>query len=370
MNKKELEHRIQALESESYDICSRLLSKKLVILPAGRFHRLAIMELGFFDIRVDILADASPETSWGRGDGWLFHDRMYVAEQTDGVIARYGNKVNYMITSRPFRAEIEMHLLESGICRDNIFYAPARMGGLVPRTPFKRRFEIWRAFEDIQEAADLLADEASRRELWDILAIFCTNAPVWREIPPVEEYFHMPFFYLKSHEVFVDAGMYDGATTKRFMEICPDYQCIYGFEANPRNMDTLYKNLDGYRNLAIYNNALCNKDAILKFGGMGEGARLSEKGDVEVKGIRGDSLNIAPTFIKFDVEGAEYDALFGFRHTIQRYKPKMAISAYHSLEDHWRLIRAVKDICPEYNLHLKHHYGYEDMYGTILYANI
>lgn len=85
---------------------------------------------------------------------------------------------------------------------------------------------------------------------------------------------------------------------------------------------------------------------------------------------RGDSLNIAPTFIKLDVEGAEYDALMGFQHTIRRYRPKMAVSVYHSLEDHWRLIQTVKDICPDYCLYLKHHYGYEDLYGTILYAEV
>ena len=58
----------------------------------------------------------------------------------------------------------------------------------------------------------------------------------------------------------------------------------------------------------------------------------------------------------------------GFMETIKRYKPKMAISVYHSLEDHWRLIELIKSITPDYQLYLRHHYGYEDLYGTILYA--
>ncbi len=373
MNKITFEQRIRDLESESYAVCERLLSKKIVILPAGRAHRLAIVELSHFDIWADFLADKNPKTSRGGTGCWSFHDRQYTAEQTDQVIARYGNTVNYMITSRPFWTEIKNYLLESGINNENIFSAPTRMGALVPGTSFKRRFEIWRSFDEIMKSADLLEDDVSRMELWDLLSVFCVNAPVWHETEPSEEYFNTPYLSLGENEVFVDAGMYDGMTSRRFAKLCPTYKYIYGIEANPQNMDQIYRNLEGYRDVHIKNNALCNSEMMLKFSAKGvgiEGARLLEKGEMEVKGIRGDSLNIAPTFIKLDVEGAEYDALMGFQHTIRKYRPKMAVSVYHSLEDHWRLIQTVKDICPDYCLYLKHHYGYEDLYGTILYAEV
>lgn len=98
MNKITFEQKIRDLESESYAVCERLLSKKIVILPAGRAHRLAIVELSHFDIWADFLADKNPKTSRGGTGCWSFHDRQYTAEQTDQVIARYGNTVNYMIT--------------------------------------------------------------------------------------------------------------------------------------------------------------------------------------------------------------------------------------------------------------------------------
>lgn len=369
MNRNEFEEKIRKLENVSYKICSKLLCKQIVILPAGRFYRLTIRELSFFDIWADKLADNDPVASRGATE-WRFYDRKYTAEQTRQIITEYGNTVNYMITSRPFRQEIEKQLVENGICKDNIFYAPVRMGDLVSKVPFRRRFEVFEHFGAIQDSAAMLADEASREELWGALAIFCANAPVWKETIPSEEYFNTPYINIGEGEIFVDAGMYNGLTTRRFVEICPSYKAVYGIEANPLNMDMIHENLENLRDIHIYNNALCNAEDVLRFGGIKEGAKLMEKGETEVKGIRGDSLHIAPTFMKFDIEGAEYDALQGFKNTIQIYRPKMAISVYHSLEDHWRIIAAIKEICPDYRLYLKHHYGYEDMYGTILYATV
>jgi FkbM family methyltransferase len=38
-------------------------------------------------------------------------------------------------------------------------------------------------------------------------------------------------------------------------------------------------------------------------------------------------------FIKMDIEGAESDAMTGACETIRRFRPRLAISAYHSLDD-------------------------------------
>ncbi len=58
-------------------------------------------------------------------------------------------------------------------------------------------------------------------------------------------------------------------------------------------------------------------------------------------------------FIKLDVEGAEYDTLRGARTIISRWKPILAISAYHKLDDFWTLMNFVKSIRPDYEFALR-----------------
>ena len=61
------------------------------------------------------------------------------------------------------------------------------------------------------------------------------------------------------------------------------------------------------------------------------------------------------TFIKLDIEGAEGPALEGMRETIARYKPKLALSAYHKADDLIRLISIVREIRDDYRFELRHY---------------
>lgn len=368
MNRETFEKMVIKAQSESYRVCDRLLSKPIVIIPAGRFYQISIIALKRWGIEIEAIGDKNPYEC-RNGNKWRYGGREYIVKNTSELLEKYKNSANYIITSRPFRKEIETELLSAGISKDNIFHTPVRLGNLVPENSFMRRFEINRAFDDIVAASNLLYDDESKDQLWKIISIFYADAPVWFEELPSEEYFNTPYIKIEQNEIFVDAGMYDGRTSERFIELCPSYAGVIGIEANPTNMQNIKTRLNKYKNVSIYNNALCDSESVLRFGVIGgEGAKISDEGEMQVQGIIGDKLDIRPTFMKFDIEGAEYDALIGFKETIQKYKPKMAISAYHSLRDHWRLIRLINDICPDYKLYLKHHYGYEDLYGTILYA--
>ena len=60
-------------------------------------------------------------------------------------------------------------------------------------------------------------------------------------------------------------------------------------------------------------------------------------------------------YIKLDIEGAELDMLHGAAKSISRWKPKMAISAYHRREDLWTLINFVKSLRSDYEFKFRHY---------------
>jgi FkbM family methyltransferase len=59
-------------------------------------------------------------------------------------------------------------------------------------------------------------------------------------------------------------------------------------------------------------------------------------------------------FIKTDIEGAEPHALRGAEQTLRRWRPKLAISIYHSMEDFAGIVRYLHDLGLGYEFYLGH----------------
>ena len=67
-----------------------------------------------------------------------------------------------------------------------------------------------------------------------------------------------------------------------------------------------------------------------------------------------------------NIEGAEIDALYGARKTIERWTPKLAVSVYHRASDLWQIPEIVHEFSPDYELYLRQHDG--GVIETVLYA--
>jgi hypothetical protein len=61
------------------------------------------------------------------------------------------------------------------------------------------------------------------------------------------------------------------------------------------------------------------------------------------------------TYIKFDVEGAELEALKGAEQTVKKYRPAMGISIYHRERDLIDIPVYIKQLVPEYRLYFRVH---------------
>jgi FkbM family methyltransferase len=176
-----------------------------------------------------------------------------------------------------------------------------------------------------------------------------------------KQYFEDEIVPKESNEVFVDGGCYDGRTLKQFIRWCGgDYKKIFAFEPDnisyERIIDSL--ELDGVDNVEVFNRGLWSNSTELSFSEDGsQGAKISEFGNITIKTATIDECvgNERVTFIKLDVEGAEYEALLGARNTIIRDRPKLAISIYHKPEDIFQLTELIMSFNNDYKFFLRHY---------------
>jgi FkbM family methyltransferase len=73
-------------------------------------------------------------------------------------------------------------------------------------------------------------------------------------------------------------------------------------------------------------------------------------------------------FIKMDIEGAELMALKGALETIKRFKPKLAISIYHSLDDFVDIPNWILDLNLGYDININHYTIHAE--ETVCYAKV
>lgn len=127
------------------------------------------------------------------------------------------------------------------------------------------------------------------------------------------QYFDLEALYHDDDEVFVDCGAYDGATSRFFTRWChKKYSHIYAFEPDKKNFlkcQNVFKRMGS--DIDLFNYGVWNKNETLTFkDDLDIKSFISDSGETSIKGMRLDDIlrgeNI--TFIKMDVEGAEYQA--------------------------------------------------------------
>jgi FkbM family methyltransferase len=180
------------------------------------------------------------------------------------------------------------------------------------------------------------------------------------------QYFE-PFLNLNvSGETFVDIGCYDGYTTEEFIKRCPNYSGVEIFEPEPNNMKRVKSRLAVRERLNYHGCGAASESALLRFSVDGSASRVSTDGELEVRVAPIDSvLTMSPTFIKMDIEGAEYDAIIGAEKTIREYHPRLAISVYHKVDDLRRIPELVLSYRSDYDLYLRHYT--EGMTETVMF---
>ena len=188
-----------------------------------------------------------------------------------------------------------------------------------------------------------------------------------------QQYFDLPILQeqKEKYEIFVDGGCYDAANSRMFTEWAGDCQKkVYAFEPDADNRKNCREVLGQIEGLSyeLIPKGLWSREEVLNFcANAKEDSRIAENGTVHIPVTSIDqAVNEKVTFIKMDIEGAEYEALKGAERLIRSHRPKLAISIYHKPEDIWELPQLILSFYPDYTFYLRH-YSLTSS-ETVLYA--
>ncbi len=306
--------------------------------------------------------------------GHTFHGKVVLT--FDEVCARYGEENLIVLlsfaTSRPevlelidrVAARCELYAPDVPVCGDQLFDAAF--------------YGMHR--EQITRARELLADEASRRVFDGIIAYKLSGRIdiLAKTASPAEDDY-AAMLHAERFETAVDLGAYNGDSIRALRPHAPKLSRVVAMEPDKRNFRKLLEYAaraaedDPPLTIHPINEGAWDKPDTLCFDASGNrNATLSTdntaglhelhgagKRQVEVKVNAPDNtvtaaLGDTPVdFIKYDVEGAEHEAILGSRTLIDRDHPALLISAYHRSEDIFALPLLLHFLAPSYRLFLR-----------------
>ena len=218
--------------------------------------------------------------------------------------------------------------------------------------------------KEFQDTYDMLQDDLSRKVFTTFINAKLSGDPNdLYDLADLNQYFSDPV-QLTDHETFIDCGAFDGDTIASFRKNTHDkYRKIIALEPDKENYESLLHNLitTEAQNVETYNVGAWSEKATLTFSSEANTATIvGGRGGVDDVSITAEKIDDLVgdqpvSFLKMDIEGAEYPALQGARQTIQRDHPLLAICAYHKPDDLIVLPRYIKELYPGYKLYLRHH---------------
>ena len=217
-------------------------------------------------------------------------------------------------------------------------------------------------YTKIKKAYDLLEDNTSKNLFCNVIWYKLTaDASYLKDISSKEECYSL--LDCDSYKYVFDAGAYNGDTAKEFISYFPNLQKIYAAEPDPKNCNKLRNFAESAScDIEIEEAALWNENGETEFSSSkNRNSSISNSSHqfktVKVNLKKLDSIiSSSVDYIKYDVEGAELQALEGSAETIKAYSPDLLVSLYHKSEDIFSLVNYVADNYKDYKLYLRRLY--------------
>lgn len=211
---------------------------------------------------------------------------------------------------------------------------------------------------EIRAVYSKLADAESRRVYESVLRYKISGKVdcLYSSFADMDEIF-TDILQVNTQEILVDMGAYNGDTIRQFLQYSSGkYKSIYALEPDSKNYKKLCRATEGMQGVHLYNKSAWSEQATLHFDACaGRSSHLSATGTAVEATDLDSLLQGAPvTLLKMDIEGSESRALAGAAKTIQTWKPKLYVCAYHRNEDLFALPLQIFNICPDYQLYFRH----------------
>lgn len=214
--------------------------------------------------------------------------------------------------------------------------------------------------DKLSAVRDLLADDWSKQVLDGVIEYRLSGKikPLAATASDREEVF-ANILRPQSYRTYADFGAYNGDTVSELLSYQPRLERIFALEPDRRSYKKLITRAEqeGFadRLSALQAGAWCENCTRSISDEGSRNSHLVEGSGKLVECVAPDSLldGADVDYIKYDVEGAEYEALIGSRQTIERCSPDLALSLYHRGEDIWKLPLLVHQLNPSYKLYLR-----------------
>jgi FkbM family methyltransferase len=262
--------------------------------------------------------------------------------------------------------ECELYAPDVPVCGDTLFTGKLYLKNL----------------DKINTVRELLADEKSKRVFDAIISYklsgdvkylrhsHCDFSEVYRDILKAEDF-----------ELIADLGAYNGDTIREIKPFCPKLSSAVAFEPDRRSFRKLseYAQAEDAFKVIPYKLAAWSERREMSFADDGNrnstlvsDANMAVGKGQKVVEIEANSLDNVlggqrVDYIKYDVEGAEREAILGSCESIRKHDPALCVSLYHRSEDIWELPLMVREICPDHKLYIRRR-EYVPAWDTVLLA--
>jgi FkbM family methyltransferase len=247
-----------------------------------------------------------------------------------------------------------------------------------------------------KEIIELLDDDKSKLIFSSLIGnrmLLCDK--VSQEIIDDKQYFCIPDFGRQKNQCFIDCGAYVGDTFETWLAINEgNFAAYLGFDPVPshrQSFEARYKRLSEEYDLSRGTVKYVNKFLGRAKGAVNfpehSGSNTSRLNvipvsdhtkspvsqqiscttiDEEATMMLSEIPNVQSILLKMDIEGGEFEALNGAKNFLNKYRPLLAISVYHRIDDYYRIPLFIKNNVNDYRFFIRHHSRLAD--ETVLYC--